>query len=277
MGVIAALTLMIQPAEVPAHPQEVAAAKRLILGADPAQFTSLLKQTWATFAILRPELCMRCGPFAAWLDEEPPSAYTAEGAIAAARTAIKAGLWDHDYSDQDIIGTVYTGMRPDKARQARGEYYTPPAITHLMGAMLMGEHPEPGQSIMEPAAGTGGMLHGMADAIRAKGGNPADHTWYAADISPVSVAGLAVNCHVWQLGPNVVLAVANTLAEPDWPGRALREQQAARDNMRLTVQCARMLALLNPPEPAPEPAPEPDPPPRRPMPGPIKGEPMTLF
>jgi hypothetical protein len=93
----------------------------------------------------------------------------------------------------------------------------------------------------------------------------------------VSVAGLAVNCHVWHLGKGVVLAVANSLAEPDWPARAAQEQDQALEDMRLRVQCARMLALLNPPEPAPEPAPEPPAPERRPLPGPIKGEPMTLF
>jgi hypothetical protein len=278
VGVIAALTLMVQPAEVVSRPKEAAAAKQLILDATPAQFADLLAQVWATFAVLRPELVIRCGPFAAWLDCDPRDKNTIEAACAVARTALKEGLWDHDYSDQDILGVVYSGMRPDKARQARGEYFSPPSLCRLMGDLLIaGSDVGPGERICEPAAGTGGMFLGLANAMRAAGGDPEDHFWYGADISAVSVAGLAVNCHVWHLGQGVVLAVANSLAEPDWPARAAQEQDQALEDMRLRVQCARMLALLNPPEPAPEPAPEPPAPERRPLPGPIKGEPMTLF
>jgi hypothetical protein len=64
----------------------------------------------------------------------------------------------------------------------------------------------------------------------------------ANDISPLVTAALAVNCHLWGLGPKVIIGAADTLADPAWPSRARAEQLAAikqRDSMlRLTAMFA---------------------------------------
>jgi hypothetical protein len=34
--------------------------------------------------------------------------------------------------------------------------------------------------------------------------------WYAVDLDPIAVAALAVNAHLWDLGPHVVIGHADT-------------------------------------------------------------------
>jgi hypothetical protein len=66
--------------------------------------------------------------------------------------------------------------------------------------------------------------------------------WYATDVDPVAVAALAVNAHLWDLGTHVVLARADILTEPDWPGRAAAEQARALSDHDLRLTLARLLA-----------------------------------
>jgi hypothetical protein len=253
-------------------------AKALIASSDE-EIAALLSEIWSLFWIARPELARLTGPFAAWLDDEPRSESRAHAAAQVARAAAKAGLLEmaHNGSllDCDVIGATYIHMRADSAKQARGEFYTPPNLCKMMAQMTLGgkDSLEPGMSIAEPAAGTGGMLRAAAEHIREQGMDPGDFWWYANDISPVSVAGLAVNCHVWDLGRRVVIGVANTLAEPDWYERAWKEQQGVtgqRDSMLHTAQAiAGFRMLLEGPPAAGEAAPVPQLP-AAPAPAPVR-------
>lgn len=228
-------------------------------GPDPAQalisssdedIAGMLSEIWSGFWIARPKLGRLTGPFAGWLDDEPRDPGRVRAAASVARAAAKAGLLDMagtgSLRDCDVIGATYLHMRSDGARQARGEFYTPPAVCKMMAEMTLGTGPQlvPGMSIAEPAAGTGGMLRAAAEWIAEAGYYPADYWWVANDISPVSVAGLAVNCHLWGLGPHVIIGVADTLAEGNWPERAWREQQAVREHRDQLLGTARVLALL---------------------------------
>ena len=96
------------------------------------------------------------------------------------------------------------------------------------------------------------------------------------DISPLAVAGLAVNAHLWNLGPRVVIGTADILTDPEWHQRAWKEQLAAiakRDACRdgaaagAAFRAGIALAdqLMAPPEPEAAPA------------SPDKPEPGTLF
>jgi hypothetical protein len=71
------------------------------------------------------------------------------------------------------------------------------------------------------------MLRAAARELRRAGKNPHDFWWYGCDVDPVVVAALAVNVHVWDLGPRVLLGCANSLKEPDWQVRAAEEQRTA--------------------------------------------------
>ena len=126
-------------------------------------------------------------------------------------------------------------------------------------------------SIAEPAAGTGGMVRAAAQHIRGAGMDPAEFVWVVNDISALVVAALAVNCHVWGLGPNVVIGAADSLAEPDWPARAWETQCGAVARRDELMHHATILALLKgldrtfndgglaTSEPVQEPAPQPPP------------------
>jgi hypothetical protein len=270
LGVVAALTLLVWPHTALEHKTEADAAEKLILDSTDGEIADLLAHTWRCFYWARPDLCRLVGPFASWHDADEPDPGMVRAAAAVARAAVKAGIWG-GRCDDDVIGTVWTsGMRSDKARQARGEYYTPPAVTELMARMTL-DDVEPGQSICDPCAGTGGMFLGAATALRSAGKDPADNVWYGADISAVSVAGLAVNCHVWGLGRNVFLAVADTLADPEWPGRAEEDNRIAWSMAKDRARLAAVLAVTSGPVPS-----QPEPEPRTPRPVP-PGEQGELF
>jgi hypothetical protein len=242
LGVAAALALLRQ--RDPARPGPAAQ----IRGASDAEIAQLLREVWALFAICRPELAFRCRPFAAWLDEEPPEERLVAAAAAVARAAARAGLFGLTFGPgaaqtEDVLGFVYQVLRSERAKQAFGEMYTPASAGILMARMILAGS-RPGQSICEPTAGTGGLILAAATALRQDGKDPHDYRWYACDISPVSVAALAVNLHLWDIGPHVVVGCADLLLEGDWDRRALDEQRRAVALMGDLAEGARLLAAV---------------------------------
>lgn len=242
VGVIAALSLL--GSADPEGPDPGAQ----ILALDDDEVAQLLAEIWALFTISRPELAFRCGPFGEWLNPEEPDRRLLAGAGEVARAAVKSGLFELTLDlkvarQVDLLGTVYTNLRSHSARAARGEFYTPPAVAEVMAQISLGGL-EPGQSICEPTAGTGGLLRAAAAALRADGRDPGDYLWFGCDISPVAVAGLAVNAHIWGLGRQVVIGCANSIAEPDWEVRALREQREAIEAQRARIETAEALGTM---------------------------------
>lgn len=242
VGVLAALALLGRRDADGPDPAEQ------ILASSDEEIAQLLMEIWCLFTIARPELAFRCGPFAEWLNPAPPDSQLVGAAAAVARAAVKAGVLDLTLDldvarEIDLLGHVYTQMQSASARRARGEFYTPPAVAELMAQISLSGL-EPGQSICDPTAGTGGLLRAAAAILRAEGKDPHEYVWYGCDISPVAVAGLAVNAHIWGLGRQVVIGCANTLVEPDWEVRALHEQGEAFEAQRLRVGSAEAFAAV---------------------------------
>jgi|SRR5215217_105748 len=242
LGAVAALTLLGRQADDAPHPAEQ------LLDADDETVTQLLADVWCMFTILRPELAFRCGPFGRWLNEESRNGPTASGAAAAVRAAVKAGLLDVTLDREaarevDVLGYVHQELRSSRAKQAQGQFYTPAPVAEFMARMSVGAA-EPGQSICDPTAGTGGLLRAAGQALRAEGKDPYDYWWYACDIDAVAVAALSVNFHVWDLGPRVVVGCANVLAEAEWERRAVEEQRTAIAAQHSRMAFASMLATL---------------------------------
>lgn len=189
-------------------------------------------RVWCLFTVVRPELAFRCGPFAEWLNEEPRSAALVAAAAAVARAAVKAGLFDSPLGRRsaqkvDVLGHCNLLLRNDEAPSgSRGQFYTPAPVAEAMASMALAV-PEREKSVCDSFAGTGGLLRAAAVELRKAGKDPQDFWWYGCDVDPVVVAALAVNVHLWELGPRVLIGCANVLAEPDWRVRAAEEQRTA--------------------------------------------------
>jgi len=72
----------------------------------------------------------------------------------------------------DIIGDAYEYLIKqfaDATNKKAGEFYTPRSIVRLMVDILA---PQSGETIYDPACGTGGMLLGAVQHVRDKGGDP---------------------------------------------------------------------------------------------------------
>src|SRR6185437_1442172 len=74
-------------------------------------------EAWAVFWLRRPDLCIRCGPLADWLNDNPLDPGLVRAAAAVARAAVKAGICDilghAEYVD--LLGHAYIAMRPKSA------------------------------------------------------------------------------------------------------------------------------------------------------------------
>jgi type I restriction enzyme M protein len=73
----------------------------------------------------------------------------------------------------DVLGDAYeylVGKFADVTRRNKaGEFYTPRSVVRMMVEIL---DPHPGESIYDPACGTGGMLLGAIDHVVRNGGDP---------------------------------------------------------------------------------------------------------
>jgi hypothetical protein len=202
------------------------------------QFRAIMCAQWAIFARYRSDLLNRAWPLISiWHGEQPLTEEKLVAAKQVSDAAISVGLLSltgtERRRDTDLFGPLLVALRPDSARETRGQFYTPgdlaDAITHLMP-------PAEGDSVLEPAVGTGGMLRSAAEALRARGDDPAKVHWCAVDIDELAVACLCVNVVLWELGHDVVLGVGNSLAD-DWIDRVLAER-------RETVEIARTAATM---------------------------------
>jgi hypothetical protein len=232
-------------------PDEIAAAA---LELTPEQLVMTLRAVWRTFARCRPDLAPRAWPLMAmWVgDERPISEDNQRHALAVAQAAIRQDLFGLTATDRrldtDLLGAVLTLMRSKSSLQARGQFYTPGPVAETIGEMITadsvaellpgGLKPE-GMRILEPASGTGGMMRAMAEAMRARGVDPARHHWSAVDIDYLAIACLAVNVQLWGLGYDVLLGVGDALLN-DWQAEA----EGQRREMLELAKSARMLGLI---------------------------------
>lgn len=200
------------------------AAREAFLGLPADQAAHVLRLLWHRFASTRPDLVYRVLPLARWSygSAEQDQQTTL---VAVARTAVKAGLFDLTMSAQvrtvDVFGPLLMALRPKKACERNGQFYTPADVAELLarGSGI----PEPGASIHESSVGTGGLILAFAEHARAHDVDPATLRWDLVDIDPVATACLAVNVDLWALGPNVLIGCGDALAD-DWRERALYER-----------------------------------------------------
>ena len=79
---------------------------------------------------------------------------------------------DPDHVRGDMLGAAYEYLLREFAEASgkkAGEFFTPRHVVHLRVKIL---EPKAGESVMDPACGSGGMLVETANAVRAAGGDP---------------------------------------------------------------------------------------------------------
>ncbi|MFJ3248418.1 N-6 DNA methylase [Streptomyces sp. NPDC086782] len=229
-------------------------AARIISTSSDYQLLQGYREIYAHTWSHRPDLGARMAPLMGWLTEDGVE----EKAYAVRRvteTALRYGILqltgnpDPYYrSDTDVMSWTITSLRSLGAKQGLGEYHTPPELCDMMARMVCTEPPEKGQRFHEPAGGTGGMFRSLAQHLREMQADPADYVWALNELEPIAAAGAAVNAIVWGLGPNVVIACGDTLAEGDLYEQAVRERKALfeeRDEIvgRLAVAEAAQQAM----------------------------------
>ena len=72
----------------------------------------------------------------------------------------------------DILGDAYEVLIKrfaEATNKKAGEFYTPRTVVRLMAAVL---DPKPGETVYDPACGTGGMLLAAVEHVRQAGGDP---------------------------------------------------------------------------------------------------------
>ena len=183
-------------------------------------FAGTLRDIYTALVNARPDVMHLVYPLMQWVFDDPHPALQQ----AAKRTA-DAALHERQLDltgtdrrfDTDLLGAVLSLLKSDSAGKANAQIYTPAPVADMMARMTV---PDEGSSVCDPAVGTGGLLRSTAQAMREHGRDPASVAWYGADIDDLAIAACAINSLLWQLGPRIVLCVANTLTEGDWSRRA---------------------------------------------------------
>ncbi|MBA8823818.1 hypothetical protein FHX42_001147 [Saccharopolyspora lacisalsi] len=236
LSVVAALALLRQHDSNGPDPAEQ------LRGLTTDDFFGLVRQVWTEVANARPDLVTALYPLIAWCFDEPDRQVRA-AAHATATAAMKAGQLEVTGTDArhevDVLGVVLALLKSRSAKGARGQFYTPAPLVEAAARFLT---PDEGQTVSDPAVGTGGLFRAVAGALRATGRDPTTVTWAGCDVDELAVAAAAVNSLLWNLGPRVLLYAGDVLAEPDWIAHA-RAQRAEILHLTDTVRRDKQLLI----------------------------------
>lgn len=95
-----------------------------------------------------------------------------ESALVALLDAFHGQPLDPDHVQGDMLGAAYEYLLREFAEASgkkAGEFFTPRHVVHLLVKIL---DPHPGETVVDPACGSGGMLVETANVVREAGGNP---------------------------------------------------------------------------------------------------------
>lgn len=107
----------------------------------------------------------------------------------------------------DLLGPHYLDCAAHSSKQARGEFFTPPAIAQMIARMTVDvdEVKAEGKPITvnEPACGSGGMVLALAELFAPDGVDLLRVT--AQDINPVAADMCYINLTLWGVPARVIL------------------------------------------------------------------------
>ncbi|MCX5206688.1 SAM-dependent methyltransferase [Streptomyces sp. NBC_00237] len=235
--------------------------KAQILAQNDQELWAMYREIWATNWRHRPDLVERARILHEWANEEKQTRHELYVVRAVTKTVLDKGLLDlTGHADPylraraDVLSPTLTMMRSTGATKGLGEYHTPPPVAEAMAiatlstlsadSIMDGKKLAPGQSFLDPAAGTGGMMRAAAQNIREQGLDPAAFRWAMVDIDPIAAACAAVNAMVWALGPRVTVACADSLANPRAVEDAHEEARAAFEHRDRILGQLQMVAAV---------------------------------
>jgi type I restriction enzyme M protein len=120
----------------------------------------------------------------------------------------------HDV-EPDILGRAYEYLLRKFAEgqgQSAGEFYTPPEVAILMAQIL---DPEPGETIYDPACGSGGLLIKAGLRFRDKYGGRTDVAplhFFGQEINPATFAMARMNTFIHDMEADI--ALGDTMSRP---------------------------------------------------------------
>lgn len=97
---------------------------------------------------------------------------------------------DPDHVSHDALGRAYEYLLKQFAEASgkkAGEFFTPPTVVHLLVGIL---DPQPGESVYDPACGSGGMLVETINAIENSGKDSREVSLYGEEVN-LTTSGIA--------------------------------------------------------------------------------------
>ena len=134
-------------------------------------------------------------------------------ALAALLDAFHPLTLDEDHVEGDMLGAAYEYLLREFAEASgkkAGEFFTPRHVVHLLVKIL---DPQPGDTVVDPACGSGGMLVETVGAVRKAGGNPDTLRLHGQEINLTTSAIAKMNLYLHGL-EDFTIRRGDTFREP---------------------------------------------------------------
>lgn len=105
-------------------------------------------------------------------------------------------ILDPDHVEGDMLGAAYEYLLREFAEASgkkAGEFFTPRHVVHLLVKIL---DPQPGDEIVDPACGSGGMLVETVNAVRSSGRNPNSLRLHGQEVNLTTSAIAKMNLYL---------------------------------------------------------------------------------
>lgn len=143
---------------------------------------------------------------------------------------------DPDSVTGDMLGAAYEYLLREFAEASgkkAGEFFTPRAVVHLLVKIL---DPQPGESVVDPACGSGGMLVETVTAVRDAGGDPRTLGLHGQEVNLTTAAIAKMNLYLHGL-EDFKIVRGDTFREPKLlDGAALQKFDVVIANPPFSLQ-----------------------------------------
>lgn len=120
---------------------------------------------------------------------------------------------DPENVPHDLLGNAYEYLLKnfaDESGKKAGEFFTPRAVVRLMAQILK---PQPGESICDPACGSGGLLVESVNEVREAGGDARTLRIYGQEVNQTTAAIARMNLFLHDI-ETFKIARGDTLRDP---------------------------------------------------------------